>query len=80
MTIQQVTTELDALNKFRDRFDEIKQVKDSHLQSTRLSGLLTDMQCSYDMPVTGVLRIAAFKQAYPAVAGLYKEVKEAGGF
>jgi hypothetical protein len=77
---QQLATDQDVLSKFKDRFEEIKQVKDSHLQSTRLSGLLTDMQSSYDMPVTGVLRIAAFKQAYPDVSDLYQEVKEAGGF
>ena len=77
---QQVATDQDVLSKFKDRFEEIKQVKDSNLQSIRMSGLMTDMENAYEIPMLGVLRIAAFKQAYPEVADLYQEVKEAGGF
>ncbi|GAA5416227.1 hypothetical protein Pryu01_01259 [Paraliobacillus ryukyuensis] len=69
-------TKTNDLNQFCNRFEEIKQVQDNTLKAIRLSALTTDMENVYDIPRTGQLRIAAFKQAYPEVMSLYKEISQ----
>lgn len=71
-----LTTE-EMLDQHQERFKEIKQVKDETIKGYRLVALMTDMERAYQIPLIGVLRIEAFKQAFPDVMVLYKQVSEA---
>lgn len=66
----------EMLQQHQERFEEIKQCEDEDIKDLRLGALMTDMEQAYDIPQTGVLRIEAFKVAYPNVMQLYKQVSE----
>ncbi|WP_112181401.1 hypothetical protein [Paraliobacillus zengyii] len=75
-----VATDQDVLNKFKGRFEEIKQVKDDYIKSIRLAALMTDMEYVFRIPLLGAERITAFKRSFPEIMSLYQEVKEVGVF
>ncbi|WP_017470660.1 hypothetical protein [Amphibacillus jilinensis] len=65
------------LTKHQERYEEIIQCENSTIKGYRLVALMTDMERAYQIPLIGVLRIEAFKQAYPDVMELYKQVSNA---
>lgn len=67
----------EMLELHQERFEEIKQCEDEDIKDLRLGALMTDMEQAYGIPIVGVLRIEAFKQAYPNVMKLYKQVSYA---
>ncbi|UOQ85663.1 hypothetical protein [Gracilibacillus salinarum] len=69
-----------SLIGFQERFKEIQGIEDDNIKSIRLAALMTDMESAYEFPMVGPLRIAAFKQSFPGVMKLYKEVSQARCF
>jgi len=68
-------TQLDPLQTFKQRFEEIKNSNiDDYLKSVRFAALMTDMEHVYSIPLIGTERITAFKRAYPEVMSLYRTV------
>lgn len=71
---------LQTLEGFQKRFKEINHFNQSdHLKSVRLSALVTDLECAFQIPKKGIERIEAFKRAFPDVFNFYKNVKRVGG-
>ncbi|WP_117161316.1 hypothetical protein [Paraliobacillus sp. X-1268] len=75
-----VATDQDMLSKFKDRFEEIKEVKDDYLKSIRLGALMTDMEYAFRIPLLGAERIAAYKRSFPEIMSLYLEASYARCF
>ncbi|MEN2464965.1 hypothetical protein [Ornithinibacillus sp. JPR2-1] len=76
-----VVAELNTLNLFKQRFEEIINSSSSrNIKSVRLAALLTDMESTFEIPLVGPERIAAFKRAYPEEMKLYREVSNARDF
>lgn len=80
MPIYHIVSDQETLNGFKERFEEIKEVKDNEIKTIRLAALMTDMEAAYDIPLVGTLRIAAFNQSFPKVMELYKQVSQARCF
>lgn len=74
--MNQILSMEEMLEMHQERFEEIKECEDAEIREYRLGALMTDMEQAYDIPQTGVLRIEAFKVAYPDIMQLYKQVSE----
>lgn len=75
-----IATDQDMLSKFKDRFEEITQVKDDYLKRTRLGVLITDMEYAFRIPLLGAERRSDFKRTFPEIMALYQEVSNEGCF
>ncbi|WP_062322630.1 hypothetical protein [Halolactibacillus sp. JCM 19043] len=69
-----LTDDKKHLEKFSERFDEVKACNDKKIKEYRLGALMTDMESVFDIPKQGHLRIEAFKVAFPDVWSLYKTI------
>ncbi|QGH35170.1 hypothetical protein GI584_14435 [Gracilibacillus salitolerans] len=80
MSVDNIIPDQETLDRFKERFEEIREVKDNEIKTIRLAALMTDMESAYDIPLVGPLRIAAFNQSFSEVMELYKQVSQARCF
>lgn len=66
------------LEQFELRYDDIRETPgDGDIQLVRMEALKTDMETAFQIPLTGMVRIEAFKRAFPEVFNFYREVSYA---